>query len=237
MRTLIRSVPLFPLLAAGLLAGCNSLSTIDSRGPWGRYDVNRASPQYSSPWRPRSSDERPHLVSEIGQVSYAASPIRNDRPSPVHPTYERVAGLPADPQPPSSAVAISKAEVADPAPVETQRVQQQENSARVSAPAEAAPGVFTAPRRATSYAGTWQAKDDKGRSCVIHLSSVASLDLYKASTSKCSDESLRQVNMWRFEGTRISLYSRGTETAQLEGTEASLTGALKPSGAALRMTR
>ncbi|WP_370644836.1 AprI/Inh family metalloprotease inhibitor [Microvirga sp. ACRRW] len=107
----------------------------------------------------------------------------------------------------------------------------------MSPSAEFPPGVFTTPRRASSYAGIWHAKDDKGLSCSIHLSSVASLDLYKASVSKCSNESLSQVNMWRFEGGKVTLFSRGTEIARLEGAEASLAGTLSRSGAPLRMTR
>ncbi|WP_243374148.1 AprI/Inh family metalloprotease inhibitor [Microvirga solisilvae] len=102
---------------------------------------------------------------------------------------------------------------------------------------ESPPGVFTAPKRASSFAGSWRATDSKGVSCTIHLSSVSSLDLYKASISKCASESLRNVNTWSFSPDRIVLFSRGSEIAQLSGTEASLRGTLGTSGLALTMTR
>jgi hypothetical protein len=43
--------------------------------------------------------------------------------------------------------------------------------------------------------------------------------------------------MWKFEGSQISLFSRGTEIVRLEGSEASLSGTLSKSGAQLRMLR
>jgi hypothetical protein len=107
----------------------------------------------------------------------------------------------------------------------------------MAGPAEAPPGVFTAPRRASSYAGTWKTTDGKGGTCLIHLSSVASLDLYKASTSKCSIENLRDVNTWSFQNNSVALFSRGAEIAQLTGSEAALDGSLSKAAAPLKMTR
>jgi len=107
----------------------------------------------------------------------------------------------------------------------------------VGSAAESPPGVFSAPKQARSYAGTWSAADGRGASCTIHLSSVASLDLYKASASKCANEHLRTVNAWSFAEDRVVLFSKGREVARLSGSEASLDGTIRASGGALKMTR
>ncbi len=107
-----------------------------------------------------------------------------------------------------------------------------------SSPSDASPpGVFQKPRRASSYAGQWKAVDAKGTSCKIQLASVPVLDLYKASTTGCSDEGLRSVNAWSLREDHVILFSRGNAIARLSGEEASLSGTLSASGGSLKMVR
>jgi hypothetical protein len=114
-----------------------------------------------------------------------------------------------------------------PAPV------QRETSADAQA---SAPGVFTPPRRPSSYAGTWKASVGSA-SCRVQLSSVPSLDLYRASTQGCSSDVLKSVNAWSIRGNEVILFSRGKVIAQLSGAEAALSGTLSGSKTELTMTR
>jgi hypothetical protein len=235
----IRSAPTFLALSmAGTLAGCNSSDDLYPQGPWGHPSTHRGYPQYASPWGRRSPDIRvvavpgPDHAIEVMPPSGGVRPLAEPRP------YPHLAALPADPQP-----SIPPTEMAIPllptesvqAPVPTGPQPQAADLA--PAAGESPPGVFSAPRRASSYAGTWKAKDHRGVSCLIQLSSVASLDLYKASVSKCSNEALRQVNSWSFNENRIVLFSRGVEIAELAGSEAALSGSLSKAGTSLQMSR
>jgi hypothetical protein len=98
------------------------------------------------------------------------------------------------------------------------------------------PGVFTPSRRASSYAGTWNARIGSSF-CKVQLSTVPSLDLYKASAQGCSHDSMRNVNGWSFRENQIVLFSRGQLTARLSGAEASLSGTLNGSSEAIEMSR
>ncbi|SCY05934.1 Protease inhibitor Inh [Microvirga guangxiensis] len=232
MKILLQSAPpILSLFAIALLTGCNSQQGTYSQGPWGRHGADRNYPEYSAPWGRRIAEARVSM-----ETVNTDPPAIIVGPSPTARHYGQVAGLPEDPQP-SSVMREDTPPVAVNPTIARPRNETQHNDSAHAPVADSPPGVFSAPRRAASYAGTWQAKDEKGRTCLIHLSNVSALDLYKASTSKCSDEVLRQVNMWHFEGSRVSLFSRGTETARLEGTEASLTGALSQSGTSIKMVR
>ena len=233
---------LLPLAVAGLLAGCNSREGQYSQGPWGPPDVRRNYPQYSSPWSPRFTNERPLIVSGVGYATEEISPVVPAGASVGLHRHHEDSRLPADPHQPAPVAASVQADSNQPEqlalPGERQpQVATEASPAQASPAAESPPGVFSAPRRASSYAGTWKATDSMGGTCLIHLSSVATLDLYRASASKCSSEALRNVNLWRFEANRISLFSRTVEIARLEGSEASLTGSLNKSGTSLKMLR
>lgn len=236
---MIRSAPTFLALSmVGILAGCNSSDNLYPQGPWGHSDAHRDYPQYGSPWGRRSPDIRVVTVPGPDHSIEAMPPSGGGRPLAEPRPYPHLAALPADPQ--SSLLPTETAILASP----TESVQapvskgpQPQAADPAPAAGESPPGVFSAPRRASSYAGTWKAKDHKGDSCLIQLSSVASLDLYKASVSKCSNEALRQVNSWSFNENRIVLFSRGVEIAQLTGSEAALSGSLSKAGTLLRMSR
>ncbi|PVE22478.1 hypothetical protein DC522_21020 [Microvirga sp. KLBC 81] len=229
---------LFALSTATILAGCNSRDSLYAHGYWGTPDAHRGYAQYASPWGRWRPDIRvvavldPDDAAEVIAPSSSVKPLAEPRP------YEHLIALPADPQP-----SIPTAAVVIPAPptvfeqASMPKDPQPHATDLAPAPSESPPSVFSAPRRTSSYAGTWKARDHKGDSCLIQLSSVASLDLYKASTSKCSDEALRQVNSWSFNENRIVLFSRGVEIAQLTGSEAALSGSLSKAGTSLQMLR
>jgi hypothetical protein len=82
----------------------------------------------------------------------------------------------------------------------------------------------------------WKASVNSA-SCRIQLSSVPSLDLYKASAQGCSSNALKSVNGWSIRDGQVILFSRGQVVARLSGAEAALSGTLNGSEAALTMTR
>jgi len=212
------------LAMSGILAGCNSRESLYSQGPWGPRDIRRSYPQYPSPWGSRRPEEPRPLQGDDKTLAGLR---------PEH----RVAGLPADPLPPTNVASIDVDPPVSPEPPQVAQEASRPGFDQAPAPGESPPGVFSAPRRASSYAGTWKAKDGKGNSCLIHLSSAASLDHYKASASKCSSEDLRGVSTWSFDQNRIVLFSRGVEAAHLEGSEAALSGTLSGAGTRLEMSR
>jgi hypothetical protein len=128
---------------------------------------------------------------------------------------------PADPQLPGAAPAGNLPSTAHQA-----KLPEQENP----------PGVFSSPRRASSYAGTWKAVVGTS-SCRVQLSSAPSLDLYKASTQGCTNNALDKVNGWSFREEKILLFSRGEVVARLSGQEASLEGTTSASGTPIQLSR
>jgi len=223
---------------ACLLAACNSTDSLYSQGPWGPPGTRHNYPGYSQPWGYRGTGSPPRELQQP-QLQLAALPPDAKVPVDQARATSRDSGLPEDPQPsfspprheePSQAPALQERDLTAKGPPAI---------APSSLPpaAESPPGVFSAPKRVSSYAGTWKATDGKGGSCTIHLSSMASLDLYKASASKCTIESLRQINTWSFGQDRVVLFSRGKEIARLTGSEASLGGTAGPSDLPFKMTR
>ncbi len=102
----------------------------------------------------------------------------------------------------------------------------------VAAPAPAAPTSRTA------MVGTWTAREASGGTCRVQLSSSPALDLYRASTSGCSNQDLSKVNAWDYRDGEVYLYQTGgSVTARLRGSSSSLSGALSKSGAPLSLGR
>ncbi|WP_407664040.1 AprI/Inh family metalloprotease inhibitor [Microvirga alba] len=67
----------------------------------------------------------------------------------------------------------------------------------------------------TSFIGNWKIRDASGGSCRVQLSSVSTLDLYKASTVRCKEKTLQDINSWNVRDGDIVLYSRGSIVARL----------------------
>lgn len=104
-------------------------------------------------------------------------------------------------------------------------------------PQVAAPAAPTAAPSRTAMVGSWTARDTSGN-CKIQLSSSPSLDLYRASTSGCSNQDLSKVNAWDYRSGEIYLYQTGgAVAARLRGSSSALSGVLSKSGAPLSLSR
>lgn len=221
------------LMVAGTVSACNSPGSLYSQGPWGPASTPRSYPAYSAPWggQPVASGYGVAVQPLHDPIHVKESPFPAIRKGyevhlepelPLGPLPERPAPDPgSDPEPLSGVVPQHLAS------------GQRETSTDVQA---SAPGVFTLPQRPSSYAGMWKASVGSA-SCRIQLSSVPSLDLYKASAQGCSSNALKSVNGWSIRDNQVILFSRGQVIARLSGAEAALSGTLNGSEAALTMTR
>ncbi|MEE1655370.1 AprI/Inh family metalloprotease inhibitor [Microvirga sp. CF3062] len=230
-RKAVSKVALF--MVAGAVTACNSTENLYGQGPWGPASTPRSYPAYSAPWGGRPAvptygiavqpfDEPIHMVespSRFARKGYEAhlEPELPPGPLPSRPGFDVGSApepLPApDPQYPSPAQLGTNDDVQ-----------------------ASAPGVFRPPHRPSSYAGMWNARVSS-TSCRVQLSSVPSLDLYKASSQGCSNGALKTVNGWSISDNHVILFSRGQVVARLSGAEAALSGTLNGSETALTMTR
>jgi hypothetical protein len=224
-------VALFVL--AGAVSACNSTDGPYPQGPWGHASAPRSYPAYSAPW-----GRQPVLSIDGVDVQQAHEPIHVvEAPlSSVRKGYE----VRLEPEPPPglfpSRPALDADTNQDPLPAPSSQYPvpvQRETGADAQA---SAPGVFTPPRRPSSYAGTWKASAGSV-SCRIQLSSVPTLDLYRASPQGCSSDALKAVNAWTIRDNEVILLSRGQVIARLSGAEAALSGTLTGSKTELTMTR
>lgn len=218
------------VVIAGAVSACNSTGSLYSQGPWGPSAVPRNYPEYSAPWGGRPAVPGYGVAVHPAAASYDVVETET-RPS------RKIQEVHLEPEPPLGSLAGSAPEVGsipEPQPASERPVSSHHAT---SAPAPAsAPGSFTPPQRASSYAGTWKASTGSS-SCRIQLSSVPSLDLYKASAQGCSDAALKSVNGWSFRDDQVVLFSRGQAVARLSGAEAALAGTLHGSKTELTMTR
>jgi hypothetical protein len=100
-----------------------------------------------------------------------------------------------------------------------------------------APSPAPAPGR-SSLVGSWTARDASGASCRVQLSSAPALDLYRASTSGCSNKDLSRISAWDYRDGEVYLYqSGGTVAARLRASGGSLSGVLAKSGAPVTLAR
>ncbi|WP_245410859.1 AprI/Inh family metalloprotease inhibitor [Microvirga flavescens] len=157
----------------------------------------------------------------------------------------RAAAAPA----PVEAVPSGPVETAPLPPIESQPLSPAAG-APIMTPAPATPGAPSeiaslppqasapaAPASRTSLVGAWTAREAAG-TCKVQLSSSPSLDLYRASTSGCSNQDLSKVNAWDYRDGEIYLYQTGgAVAARLRGSSSALSGALTKSGAPLSLSR
>ncbi len=221
------------LVVAGTVSACNSTDSLYRQGPWGPAATPRSYPEYSAPWGRRPA---PPAYGVVVQPVYESVHVAE---APLHPArkgYE----VPIEPDLPPGFLSRSPAidvgsglEAPLPSDPGQSAPLQHETRAVVGA---GGPGVFTSPQRASSYAGTWKASLGS-TSCRVQLSSVPSLDLYKATAQGCSGNVLKTVNGWSIRDSQVILFSRGQVVARLSGAEAALSGTLNGSKAELTMTR
>ena len=227
----VSKVALF--VVVGTVSACNSTGGPYPQGPWGYASAPRSYPAYSAPW-----GRQPVLSIDGVAVQQVHEPIHVvEAPlSAVRKGYEvhLELELPPGSLPSRSVLGPDVNQEPLPAPASQYPAPvQRETSADAQA---SAPGVFTPPRRPSSYAGTWKASVGSA-SCRVQLSSVPALDLYRASTQGCSSDVLKTVNAWSIRDNEVVLFSRGQVIARLSGAEAALSGTLNGSGSELTMTR
>lgn len=86
--------------------------------------------------------------------------------------------------------------------------------------------------------GGWTAREATGAACRVQLSSTATLDLFKASASGCSNRDLSAVTAWDFRDGEVFLYQPGgAVAARLREGGGGLQGVLAKSGAPLSLVR
>jgi len=128
-------------------------------------------------------------------------------------------------------------------PVSTEPLPPLEGTAPVEGSSEVAslPPITPAappPASRMSLVGGWTAKDATGGACRVVLSSTPALDLYRATTSGCSNKDLARISAWDFRDGEVYLYqSGGTMAARLRAQGSAMNGALTKSGAPLTMSR
>ncbi len=109
---------------------------------------------------------------------------------------------------------------------------------QVAARPDPAPAPAAGPPTRTSVTGNWTAREAAGGSCRVTLSSVPTLDLYKASTSGCQSRELKAVNAWELRGEEIYLYeSGGGVAARLRRTGAGFEGSASRTGAPVTLSK
>jgi hypothetical protein len=105
-------------------------------------------------------------------------------------------------------------------------------------PATPPPTRTPSPSGRSSLVGGWSARVASGASCRVQLSSSPALDLYKASTSGCSNQDLSRVSAWDYRDGEVYLYqSGGTVAARLRASGGAMSGVLAKSGAPLSLAR
>jgi hypothetical protein len=217
------------LLVVGTVSACNSTDNLYRQGPWGPASTPRSYPAYSAPWGGRPLAPTYGLAAQpVHVVEMASHPVRKGHQVHLEPE------LPPGPLPSQSALDTGSSQEPLPAPGSHYPAPvQRETSADAQA---SAPGVFAPPQRPSSYAGTWKASVGSA-SCRIQLSSVPSLDLYRASAQGCASDALKTVNAWSIRDNEVILFSRGQVIARLSGVEAALSGTLSGSRTELTMIR
>jgi hypothetical protein len=107
----------------------------------------------------------------------------------------------------------------------------------IPAPTQPRQAAVTSGGRSAMIGG-WTARDATGGTCRVQLSSSPALDLYRASTSGCSNKDLARINAWDYRDGEVYLYQPGgAVTARLRSGGDGMTGNLSKSGAPLSLTR
>lgn len=219
-------------MVAGTVSACNSTGNLYSQGPWGPASTPRSYPAYSAPWGGQPASGYGATIQPLrDQIHVTEAPL---------PLIQKGYGVPLEPElPPRPHIERPALDTGSSPETLYADVPQHSASAQRESVADAqasAPGVFTPPQRPSSYAGMWKASVGS-TSCRIQLSSVPSLDLYKASAQGCASNALKAVNGWSIRDGQVTLFSRGQVIARLSGAEAALSGTLNGSETALTMTR
>lgn len=213
-----------------ILSGCMGAGT-PYTSPWAPAEYwDRSLSLYSSPWNaplPEPAEPPPYLVPSevVPRKSETQVPLE-----PVGPWVSRHAALP------SKSVSV----LHEPVPMHAE-------ASSPSAPALPPQGpdattdairpqssIGPQPVSVASLSGRWVLRLGRD-TCQIQLSTSSTLDLYKASTSRCNDARLRDVNTWALRGESLELYSKGRVIVHLEPNGSAYSGRIENRG--LSMTR
>lgn len=156
-----------------------------------------------------------------GYPSASAAPGSGALPPPQDPFFDPNAGAP-----PPQGQALP--------PAGQPGLRGSDGSQVAAAPAAPRPSATR-----DNVVGSWNAREATGGSCRIQLSSSPTLDLYRASSSGCSNRDLQRISAWDYRDGEVYLYQQGgTVAARLRATSGNaLDGAVTKSGAALSLSR
>lgn len=219
---LLKAAALLPLLALTACAGSQRFSGPVMNPPsYGQPALPSAPPVTSAPITSEP------LPPPGGYPAASAPPPGGPGlPPPQDPFFEPGAGTPPQGQglPPAG----------QPAPAAPGNNQVAGLGPAPTAPAPARPSATR-----DNVIGSWTAREATGGSCRVQLSSAPTLDLYRASSSGCSNRDLQKITAWDYRDGEVYLYQQGgTVAARLRATSGNaLDGAVTKSGAALSLNR
>lgn len=216
------------LLLLSLLPACNSAPGAYPYGPWGPSQAKlQPGSLYSKPWNipvPVHAEES-DLVFQNRPNPYG-SPQEPLEPIGSWASRDVPARMPAED---TFALPMDYSNVASPDALDHDEefASGEPNSSYKRSSLQA--------KSFTSLTGNWIAQEEEGSSCRLQLTSVPALDLFKASTSRCSSPPLQNVNSWSHRDGQIILYARGSVVARLMADGSSFQGSY--GGRQLRISR
>lgn len=213
--------PVAVALAALALAACSQARIQDA--PWARpYGAGL----YTGPWGPPPQPATPQLAVSPPPAPEPPSPRPHRDAAPRARQLAREA-LPPAPLPPPPPTVIS-------APATAPKAVRDPRSLAAGAPADARQASSATPG---NLAGTWAIQTAGAKTCHLTLSSMPTLDLYRASTASCANEDLKSINAWGVRGNEVVLYKRGAVVARAAPSGAAYYGRIEKSGIPLNLTR
>jgi len=221
-----RAVALLPLLALTACAGSQRFTGTPMNPPYaGQPALPSAPPVVSAPIQ---SEPLPppggYPAAPGGYPSASAAPSPGGLPPQQDPFFDPNAGAP-----PAQGQAL---------PPTGQPGLRGSDGSQVAG-LGAAPAAPRPSASRDNVVGGWNAREATGGSCRIQLSSTPTLDLYRASSSGCTNKDLQRISAWDYRDGEVYLYQQGgTVAARLRATSGNaLDGAVTKSGAALSLNR
>jgi len=227
----------FLLLLPVALSACSNTRDVYSSGPWGPpRPPDSAAALYSGPWG--AAQYRPIAPSyPVRPSGFGPAPRASvELLEPIGPWAKRN----TSPTQPNGEVTSNDYAHLPPAQTEAPAQQEQATAAPpapASKPSTPKPAARSQDRRLTSLTGSWTAQTSGSAPCRLHLSSVAALDLYKASTAQCGNQALQNVNAWSLRNGEIVLYARGSVVLRARGEGETLHGALEGTSTLVKLSR
>jgi len=231
--TLARAAALLPLLALTACAGSQRFSGPVMNQPSYSQPLPSAPPVSSAPITSEPLPPPggyPAAPPQAGGYPVAGGPQGGGLPPPQDPFFDPNAGAAPQGQPQSLPPTGQPGQ--DPG---LRGSNNNQVAGLGSAPA-------AAPRPSASrdsMVGGWTAREATGGTCRVQLSSSPTLDLYRASSSGCTNKDLQKISAWDFRDGEVYLYQQGgTVAARLRSSgSGALDGAVTKSGASLSLNR